>query len=795
MKQWHPRKGQHPIAQGKRPRSTGFLTKGRSALNGQHPDTRLTSSHFPLMTAPANPSEAMPYRNANLAVDVRVEDLLARMTIEEKLGQLNQNAVDRSLTSEQALETWSGPVKAGKIGSFIVGPSGPALHNRLQRIALEESRLGIPISFGYDVIHGYRVIFPITLGLACAWEPALLERAQSLAAREARRSGVDWIFAPMCDLARDARWGRVAETCGEDPYLNSLYTAAQVKGFQGSNPAAADRTAACLKHFVAYGAVTGGRDYNHTEVPESILRQSHLPPFHAGVKAGALTVMSAFNTIDGIPAAASHHALTEILRDEWGFKGFVVSDWGAIDEMVKWGYAKHGGEAARLGIEAGNDIDMISGHYLNTLPAQIQDGLVSQKTIDAATRNVLRVKFQTGLFDRPYTDESVNAFAEPIAQADLDLARECVVRSSVLLKNSEEVLPLSKNLTKVALIGPFGADRREMLGSWMGYGRTEDVVPLAEGIAAKLADPAHLRVVLGCNVNSTSRTITLTDGTIVPDENAEQADELQELDKATQAAREADIVIMALGEPCGWTGECASRSSLGLTGRQQELFDAVALTGKPIVTVVFSGRPLSLPVVLEKSAAVLFAWQPGIQAGNGLADLLFGDAFPSGRLTASVARDVSQVPVYYNRYKTGRPSPLSTDYRDLTRNPQFWFGYGLTYTTFSYGPVEIVAATKEHPATARASITNTGKHEGHEVAQLYIRQLACSHAVRPEQELRGFQRIGLRPGETAEITFPLTGEVLGYWGREGKWHVDAGDYHIWIAPQAQSGDPELLCFH
>jgi beta-glucosidase len=364
-----------------------------------------------------------------------------------------------------------------------------------------------------------------------------------------------------------------------------------------------------------------------------------------------------------------------------------------------------------------------------------------------------------------------------------------------LLKNADGVLPLSKDIPKVALIGPFGADRMEMLGTWPGHGSIEDAVTLAEGIVPKLADPARLTVVLGCNSNTLPRTKTLTDGSIVLDEDAQQFPELLQFDDAAKAARAADVVIMAVGEPRGWTGECASRAHLSLTGHQQELFAAVAATGKPIITVVFSGRPLSLPAVFEKSAAVLFAWQPGIQAGNGIADILFGDVAPSGRLTSSVPRDVAQVPVYYNRYKTGRPHPNTTNYRDITRDPQFWFGFGLTYTTFAYGPVEIVLASDGKPATARVTITNTGKREGHEVAQLYIRQLACSHAVRPEQELRGFQRIGLQPGETAEVTFPLTGEVLGYWGRDGKWYADAGDYHIWIAPQAQIGEPVTLAFH
>ena len=711
------------------------------------------------------------------------------MSLLEKLGQLTQDI----FRGDQAGEQWADSIREGKLGSFISKNNGPARLNKLQKIAVKESRLGIPLTFGYDVIHGYRVTFPIPLGLSCSWEPSLLERAQSVAAREARADGVDWVFAPMCDLQRDPRWGRAAETCGEDPYLNTLYAVAQVKGFQGDNPAAPDRVAACLKHFVAYGAVVGGRDYNHTEVSESILRQSHLPPFHAGVEAGALTVMSAFNTIDGIPAAANRTMLTDILRGEWGFTGFVVSDWGAIGEMINWGFAKDGAEAARLGISAGNDMDMICKYYLNTLAAELEEGRVALETIDRAVSNVLRVKFRTGLFERPFTDENVDRSA-PLAEADLALARECVARSAVLLKNSCDVLPLSKEIRSIALIGPFGDNRAEMLGTWSAQGRPADVVTLAEGIASRLAGAARLKVVPGCSVNTEQCTKTLTDGTIVPDEEASQSPDLLQFEEAVQAAQDADIVIMAVGEPRGWTGECTSRARLGLTGHQRALFDLIAATGKSIVTVVFCGRPLSIPSVIDKSGAVLFAWQPGIQAGNGLADILFGDVAPSGRLTVSLPLEVGQVPVYYNRYKTGRPIPVATNYRDLTREPQFWFGYGLTYTTFDYGPVEIVAAADGKAAYVRTTITNTGRRHGHDVAQLYIRQLACSHAARPEQELRGFKRVGLEPGEKTEISFPLTGEVLGYWGRDGKWHADAGGYDIWIAPHAQTGIPAPFAF-
>lgn len=729
-----------------------------------------------------------PYRRASLPAAARVEDLLARMTLAEKLGQLTQD-----ILRGDSDDPWTGTIQAGQLGSFITKNNGPVRLNRLQKIAVEESRLGIPLTCGYDVVHGYRVTFPIPLGLSCGWEPRLLERAQSVAAREARADGVDWVFAPMCDLQRDPRWGRAAETCGEDPYLNSLCTVAQVNGFQGASPAAPDRVAACLKHFVAYGSVVGGRDYNHTEVPAAILHQSHLPPFHAGVKAGALSVMSAFNTIDGIPAAGHRQLLTGVLRNEWGFDGFVVSDWGAIGEMVNWGFAKDNAEAARLGIQAGNDMDMICKHYLNFLAAEVDAGRVSSATIDQAVRNVLGVKFRSGLFDRPYTPEDLDS-AAPLPAADLALARECVTRSAVLLKNNSGALPLSPSVTRIALIGPFGADRGEMLGTWSARGRPADVVTLAEGIAAKLPPSARLTVIAGCDVNTQPRTKTLTDGTIVPDDEAAQTGALPQFDEAVQAACDADVVILALGEPRGWTGECGSRARLGLTGRQQELFDAVASVGKPVVTIVFSGRPLVLPAVIEKSTAVLFAWQPGIQAGHGLADLLFGDTAPSGRLTVSVPRDVGQIPVYYNRYKTGRPIPVATDYRDLTREPQFWFGHGLTYTTFAYGPLEITSVRDGHPASARITLTNTGARPGHEVVQLYIRQLACSHAARPEQELRGFKRVGLAPGESAEVAFPLTGEVLGYWRRDGQWQTDPGDYHIWIAPHAQTGTPVTFVF-
>ena len=721
------------------------------------------------------------YEDPAQPVEKRVENLLKQMTLEEKLGQLNQ-LVSGDPKNDVALFPL---MRRGEVSSYIWGRGNPADRNQYQRIAVQDSRLGIPIIFGMDIIHGARTLFPIALGLSCSFDPSLLERAQSVAAKESRGEGLEWVFAPMCDLARDPRWGRVAETCGEDPYLSSLCNAAQVRGFQGTNPAAPDRVAACLKHFVGYSAVTGGRDKNDTEITEWTLRNAHLPAFEAGIKAGALTIMSAFNTIDGIPTTASHHVLTEILRDDLKFKGFVVSDWNAVLQMIHWGYAKDKADAARLAINAGNDMDMKSEAYVPNLAAEIKAGRVSQATVDEAVRRVLRVKFQVGLFERPYVDE-LAFHPEIVNPEDMALARECVTKSTVLLKNTG-VLPLSKEIKKVALIGPVGDEHREINGCWGG--RTSwSKTSLADAFKEAIPQDATLTVVKGCDMSVTPRTKTLQDGSVVLDKDMAAVSADMQLDEAVRAAQESEVVIMAVGEPAGWTGEGGSRMYLSLGGKQQALFDAVAATGKPIVTIVFSGRPLSLPEVWEKSAAVLYAWQPGIQAGPGLADLLWGAVSPSGRLSMSVLRDVGQAPNYYNYLRTGYGG---FSFRDHVTSgaAQYWFGYGLTYTTFEYSPVRITPAANGKPAEAVATITNTGKCSGDEVVQLYIGQLVCHEGARPMQELRGFKHVKLQPGEKADVSFPLTGEVLGYIDRKGKPRVDAGEYEIWIAPSAHKGTP------
>ena len=721
------------------------------------------------------------YKSAARPIEARVEDLLGCMTMEEKLGQLSQVFSGWMKNPEEV----DARAAKGTISSFIWEKTDIALRNRYQRAAVEGSRLGIPILFGMDIIHGSRTIFPSAIGLSCSFQPELFERAQGIAAREARAEGLEWVFAPMCDLARDPRWGRVVETCGEDPYLSALCNAAQVRGFQGSGSAAPGRVAACLKHFVGYSAVAGGRDYNESEVTEWTLRNAHLPSFHAAVKAGALTVMSSFNAIGGIPAVANPHTLTEILRGEWSFPGFVVSDWNAVRETIAWGVAKDDAEAARLALCAGNDMEMLTPAYIKTLAAQVEDGRVPLAVVDEAVRRVLRVKFQLGLFERPYTEEAT--YEASVLRPDaMAIARECVVNSAVLLQN-DGVLPISKDVKKIALIGPFGDDPREMLGCWSGRGRPEDVVTLATALRERLAGQAELMVVKGCDVSLTPPTKTLQDGSVVSDPDAAPLDTSFDLEGAVRAAMAADVVVMAIGETSGWTGESRNRAFLNLSGNQQALFDAVAATGKPIIAVVFCGRPLSLPSVFDNAAAVLYAWQPGVQAGPGLADLLFGDASPCARLSMSILREVSQSPLYYNYPQTGPPT-TSCHYLDMPRQgAKFWFGHGLTYTRFEYGPAAIVPATGEKPAEAIVTVENAGSREGVEVVQLYIRQLACHEGARPGQELRGFKRLRLEPGQCAEVRFPLTGETLGFVRRDGAWQVDAGDYHIWIAPHARTG--------
>ena len=727
------------------------------------------------------------YEDPSQPVQKRVADLLKRMTLDEKIGQLWQAGVVKD-----AAQVYAVRLQRGEIGSFLdyaATVETPVMRNQLQHIAVDQSRLGIPLIFGYDSIHGFRTVFPIPLAQACAWEPALFERTQTISARESSAAGLDWVFSPMVDLARDPRWGRIAEGFGEDPWLGALDAAASVRGFQGTNIADPDRVVACLKHYVGYGAAEGGRDYNTTEISEFTLRNFYLPQFKAGVDAGAWTAMSAFNCLNGIPTSANRHTLTEILRDEWKFRGYVVSDWGAVDELIAHGFAADEAEAARLALTAGVDIEMVSTNYPDTLAEQVKQGKVPVSVVDEAVRRVLTVKFTRGLFEHPYVDETrwQTAFLLPDALA---LASEAAAKSCVLLKNENGALPISRQVKTVALIGPLAEDAEELVGCWSSRAHTNDLVSLAVGVHEKLPADAQLAVARGCAIDESGKVRRHTEDSSVIQEQPTGTNEIAE---AVAAANAADVVILALGEPRDWSGEDGSRSDLGLPGRQPELFDAVVATGKPVIVVLFNGHPLAVPHLQEKAVAILEAWHPGVQGGNGVADVLFGDAEPSGRLTVTVPQSVGQVPFYYNHLDTGRPGlgEYKGNYANGPTVPLYPFGFGLAYTTFGYGKVELSAPTMKAGGmlTAKVNVKNTGPRAGTEVVQLYLRDLAASVGARPVRELKGFQKVLLQPGESRDVTFTLTGQELGYFDTKGHWLVEPGKFQVWLCKDSASGRP------
>lgn len=743
---------------------------------------------------------AVPVRTGiyNPGLDVKVEALLRKMTLEEKVGQLVQYSAGQPTGPGTGRTDYNDMITKGQIGALF-NISTAKETNAFQRIAVEKSRLHIPIVFGLDVIHGFRTEFPIPLGLASTWDPPLVEQAARVAASEASATGIRWTFSPMVDIARDARWGRMAEGAGEDPFLGSAMAAAYVRGYQGSRLDAADSIAACAKHFVGYGAAEGGRDYNSTEISEHTLRQVYLPPFHAAVNAGAATIMSAFNSINGVPASANPFTLTQVLRKEWGFRGVVDSDWTSVSETIAHGTANDGATAARKSFLAGVDMDMVSSLYHDHLAALVQSGQIPQAKIDEAVRRVLRLKFALGLFERPYADEAHEAEAM-LRPESVSLARTAAERSLVLLKNAPApdapILPLSAKDQDIALIGPLTDDPPNMLGSWAGLGRAEDVVSFHAALAKHVGEQ-HLFHVKGIGVTGGSD---------------------QDLAAAVEAAKKAAVVILALGEDAGeMTGEAASRAHLGLPGRQQELLEKVVATGKPVVLILFSGRPLTLPWAFEHVPAVLAAWFPGIQAGPALVRTLYGESNPSGRLVVSWPRSVGQEPLYYNALSTGRPAdkadlskPPSTGddkyvsrYIDEQNSPQFPFGYGLSYTTFRYGSTELntkqlkASTFQAGPAgdktalSASAEVANTGSRAGEEVVQVYVR-LEGTSVAQPVRALKGFQRVSLALGETRKVVFALPPDAFGLWNDRNQFAVEPAKVTVWIGPDSAHGSAAAL---
>lgn len=698
--------------------------------------------------------------------ETRINALLARMTLAEKLGQLQQldgegNGNFRPEHRDLA--------RKGLLGSTL-NVRGAQRTNELQRIAMEESRLKIPLIFGFDVIHGYRAIFPVPLGEASSWDPAIAERSAAIAAAEARSAGVHWTFAPMLDIARDARWGRIVEGAGEDPYLGAAMARARVRGFQGRDYSAADKVLACAKHWVGYGAAEAGRDYNTTDMSERTLREIYFPPFQAAVNEGVGTFMSAFNDLNGVPASANPFTLTKVLRGEWKFDGFVVSDYTSVEELIKHGLAANESEAARLALSAGVDMEMVSRLYGKHGAELLRTGRLSQAEIDEAVRRILRIKMRLGLFEHPYADEARER-SVIFSQENQDAARRIAARSMVLLKNDGNTLPLSKIVKSIALIGPLADNQQDMIGSWTGDGKAADVVTLLAGIKAKVSPSTKITYAKGCDVNGDS-----ADG----------------FDAAVRAARSSDVVVIAVGESADMSGEASSRSSLDLPGRQLDLVKAVQATGKPTIVVLMNGRPLTINWIAENTQAILETWFAGSQAGNAIADVLFGDVNPGGKLPVTFPRSVGQEPLYYNHMNTGRPPDINNKYTskylDVSWTPLFPFGYGLSYTQFHLANLRLGAQRIRPDGRLNVSvdIENTGRRAGDEVVQLYIRDTAAS-VTRPVKELKGFQRVTLKPGEKRTIEFTLTPEQLGFYNREMQFVVEPGEFKVMLATSSADG--------
>ncbi len=715
------------------------------------------------------------------AMEQRVEELLGKMTLTEKIGQMVQINYFGGEISDDIKQR----LRGGGIGSML-NAVDPEKSLEIQRIAIEESRLGIPLIMGRDVIHGFRTIFPIPLGQAATWEPELVKSCAGIAAEEAAAAGFQWTFAPMMDIARDPRWGRIAEGFGEDPYLASAMAAAMVRGFQGDDLSAPNTIAACAKHYVGYGAGEGGRDYDTANIPEGLLRDVYLPPFNAAVRAGVATIMTSFNEINGVPASGNALILRQILRKEWGFKGFVVSDWQSMSEMIEHGFCEDLIDVARKSIVAGVDMEMQSTAYVDHLEELVKTGVVSQELVDNAVRNILRIKFQLGLFEKPFPYSAKRA--SRLGNKALEIAKTAALKSVVLLKNKDGLLPLARDIKSVAVIGPMANDNYEVLGTWNRDGQTEDTVTPCAAIKALLSGSAEVNFVAG-----------------LP--HTRSRDKSGFANAVTQAQK-SDAVLIFAGEEAILSGEGHSRAYLDLPGAQNELITTIARTGKPIVLIVMAGRPLTIGEISESAQAVLYAWHPGTMSGPALADIIFGIESPSGKLPITFPKAEGQIPVYYAHKNTGRPphnrnlmmiddipvrafqsSPGdAARYLDIGYLPLYPFGYGLSYTEFKYANLQLSSQQVKLGESLKVSIdlTNAGDMEAEEIVQLYVRDLVAG-LTRPVKELKGFQKIRLKPKETKTVVFDLSSNVLGFHNSDMKYTVEPGKFRLWVGGSSQSG--------
>lgn len=723
----------------------------------------LAIATFCIMVVIGCSSEKSPiYKDASADIEARVNDLVNRMTLDEKILQLNQYVLGVNTVENNFGEMVKDiPVE---IGSLIYFNDHAEVRNAMQKKAMEESRLGIPILFGHDVIHGYRTTYPIPLALACSWNLELVRQASEVAAQEAYDCGVNWTFSPMVDVSRDPRWGRVMECFGEDPYTNAVFCEAVVKGYQGDDMSEKNRIAACLKHYVGYGASEAGRDYVPTEISDQTLWDTYLPPFEAGVKAGAATLMSAFHTISGIPASANHYILTEVLKEKWQHDGFVVSDWGAVEQLRYQGMAEDEKEATMLAFNAGIEMDMADRMYKKYLAALLEEGKVDMKLVDESVRRVLRVKFRLGLFEQPYVEEKPESemYLLPIS---LEIAEKAAAESMVLLKNENSVLPL-EDVGTIAVIGPVASDSTQHLGNWGARARAEDVVGIVQGMCEEYAGKSKILTAEGCDFEGNDKS---------------------GFAEAVRVAKASDVVVVCLGHKGSWSGENQSRSTIEIPQIQEELLSAVEATGKPVVVLVTTGRPVELPRIEQKADAILHTWHLGIRAGKAIAGLLSGRYNPSGKLAMTFPYSTGQIPIYYNRRHRARTGDQGL-YKDITSEPMYPFAHGLSYSTFEYGKLTVSSDNLKEGETIYAEITvkNTSQRDGLETVHWFVKD-PYSHITRPVKELKYFEKKLIKAGENVTFRFEINPlRDLGFVNREGKKYLDKGEYRIMVGDQSVS---------
>lgn len=706
--------------------------------------------------------------NSEVAFGFQIDSVLSLMTLDEKIGQMTLYTTDWGSTGPTIREGYEDDIRKGNCGALFNSHT-VEFTRHLQEIAVKESRLGIPLIFGFDVIHGYKTIFPIPLAESCSWDLSAIELSASIAAAEAAASGLHWTFAPMVDISREPRWGRVMEGAGEDPYLGSLIAAARVHGFQGDGFGQADKLVSCIKHWAGYGAPIAGREYNTVDMSERTFLDMYFPPYAAGIDAGAMTVMTSFNDLDGIPASANTWLLQDLLRTQKGFDGFVVTDYTSINEMVNHGYSVDEAHAGEQAVNAGVDMDMQGAVFSRFLKASVEAGRVSEKSIDDAVRRILRIKFELGLFEDPYRYCSEAREKTVImAPAHLEAARDISRKSIVLLKNENKVLPLSKSKS-IALVGPLAADHINLMGPWSGSGDGEKCISVLDAFTVRAErDGVRMAHAKGCEIEGTDRS---------------------GFGEALRIAKASDIIIAVVGENREMSGEAAARTDISLPGIQEQLIKELVATGKPVVVILMNGRPLTFPWIAAHASAIVEAWWLGTQAGPAIGDVLFGDYNPSAKLTMTFPRHVGQVPIFYNQKNTGRPYEenvkWNSKYIDMPNSPQYPFGFGLSYTTFAYD--SMVVSAKEYAfsdtITASVKVTNTGDVEGEEIVQLYVRDLVGS-VTRPVKELKGFEKIKLAPGAHKVVTFKITSADLAFHTADMTYKAEPGDFWLMVGPDS-----------